>query len=150
MKNFLKENWFRLGIIIIFIVLGVIFFYKNRIYLETQQNQTAERNCSQAAAMWYKNQTGSNSLGDDYTNHFNRESKKCFATRLSSLDTGVNLISLFVYDVYENRLFLERATMSSNHSNVVDTGYGKYDSSGVSTKITQKEFESLFKSYMVN
>lgn len=64
MKNFIKENWFKLVIAFVIVLISFSFFYY--YVVREKAKDTARRYCNQ----WAKNETGSNQAR--YDNYFAR------------------------------------------------------------------------------
>ncbi len=150
MEKFIKENWFKLGILFIILLIGATLWLRYDTYLDNLLNRDTQITCSKAAAIWYKEQNGDSSrnTSSGYENHFNPKLNKCFATQSTSVNSGKDyMVSFFVYDVYENRLIMERHTWLSGSPPDV---YIKDDLYGGGSSITKDEFGNLFKLYMEN
>lgn len=101
MKKFIKENKFRLSIIVIvaLVIFNIVLLSKNNV-----SNIADQKDCSQKAEEVYLKNKDSNIAwfsGSDYTNHFNKKMGKCFV-----LIKGGNLNIEYhsvLYDAYENK-----------------------------------------------
>ncbi len=110
MKKFIKENWFRISIVVILIVGGVYYFntlpHKQDAGENINNDIAMQKNCADRAALFYK-QGGygdsSQAWTNSYINHWNNKLGKCFIqiTGLSMTDSGFSFIDIF--DAFEGK-----------------------------------------------
>ena len=154
MKTFIKQNWFKVVVLIILLILAIFsIFYLPKTKQIDIRNQ---ENCSKKAEeIFSKNQNGAIAWfqGSDYINHFNKKINKCFVI-ISGGTQNVEYMSV-LYDAYENKELGNVHTLSD-----VVTSCGLYisdtykecgnilkDKSGFSAI---NEFNNLTKFYMEN
>jgi len=154
MKNFINENWFKLGILIILLIIGI--FYISSSLKTKQVNISSQENCSKKSEdLYLKNKDGVRAwlLSSDYTNHYNNKMNKCFVV-ISGGNKNTEYHSE-IYDAYENTL------LGSVHTNMdIASSCGlKNGNIYASCKSTSKEkgsfsaiteFENLIKPLMEN
>ena len=148
MNKFLKENWFKLGVLIVVAIIGFSLAYYY-IYSLSKINSTKEdfelqAMCSKKADEFFGNYIS----GRTYTVHYNRKLNKCFGLTeqyLNGKDYSDFTISLI--DVYEGKPYADWRTYinreTSSYNIMVGHAAGKICKD-------QLEFLSLIKPYMEN
>jgi hypothetical protein len=178
MKNFLKNNWFKITIILL-IIIATCFYYFS--YFLPQERQTRllglQEQCSTQAQNFFTTNgyTPSDGTTFNYTDHFNSKLNKCFILVNSYDNNGTELIDL--YSVLEGKHYAEyngHAVCNSvaltltgqpdecktdsgsiwyggNDTNTPDVhvGYGGING-GSGNEDTQKQFMSYVEPFMSN
>lgn len=114
MENFIKQNWFKLGILVI---LGIIAFaFLNSSIFNNRSNVAANPEekirCQNEAGKWAKENTKLDSNGIDSVmqSHFNPKLNTCLVEYTyqgrSPLTGTVNHLNKVV-DIYDNKVLLE-------------------------------------------
>lgn len=122
MKNWLKQNWFKLGVLLIFIILGLSVSYYHILFLPklqiqkgkteikekvTKDNFNLQERCAKAAKDDFHDLWPNPDGRASFSCHYNSKLNKCFVEIFSAnfLEDGamVNYISL--QDVYENTVY---------------------------------------------
>ena len=159
MKKFIKDNYFKIGILIIlFIVALAIFYYfvffipqkrrVNIVFDRDKINSQNEDNCLKQAEVFFNK---IKTQGNAYTNHYNSKLNKCFILTYSISSSGDNdvVVTKSLYNVTENSHY---------------AGYYKSISSGDTNENTkpqncwyldkycqsEEEFDSFVSLYMNN
>ena len=108
MKNFLKENWFK---VVILLILTLIFcFYIFGYFLPKERQATLlnlQEKCSNQSEKFFTkgdNYKNSDGFEFNYTNHFNFKLNKCFIL-ISATNVNDDYLSLDLYDVLEVKHF---------------------------------------------
>jgi len=106
MKNFIKKNWFKLGILSILLLLVLLGVYCFASSTSRYNKISLQENCSKKADEIFTEFKKNNEAkviftGDNYTysNHYNEKLNKCFVLleRDSEYDADISL-----YNAYEN------------------------------------------------
>ena len=122
MKFFLKENWFKVSLLIIALLILISITYYFVIFLprekviEYQENQNIEsgkeliiqqQNCANEAAKSYKDMGySSNDIGASYTNHWSRILSRCLMEIQNTTSSSGTLVTgKDLYDVLEGKTF---------------------------------------------
>ncbi len=149
MNKFLKENWFKLGILIVVAMIGssVAYYYfyslpkMNREVKSNKENFELQAMCSKKADEFF----GDYIHGRTYTVHYNHKLNKCFGLTEEYLNgDGFSNFTINLWDVYEGKTYAGwQSTVGKNSSENDSHG----DVAGKSCK-DQLEFRSLIKPYM--
>jgi len=109
MKKFIKENWFKLAVIIILIAFGIYYFVissQKREATEKLNNDVAlQTKCADKAAFFYKQggyEDSSQGFSSFYTNHWNKKLGKCFV-QVNSTSMKDDFTSIDVFDAFEGK-----------------------------------------------
>ena len=81
MKRFIKENWFRLSIIVILglvLIFGIIFYFKNN-YISKSELYKINSDCSERAELYANNKNSSYSSWQVLQSSFNVKTSTCIA-----------------------------------------------------------------------
>jgi hypothetical protein len=108
MKKFIKDNWFRLSIVIILLVAALSATDYFLVILPKQQQQASsvtnnfalQTQCADAAAKYFNNggyNETSTGLNFSYDDHFNSQMNKCFVLVFSNSPND-NYLSVDLYD----------------------------------------------------
>ncbi len=137
MKEFLKKNWFKLGTLIVVILVGFSAIYYGVYLLPKLQQQNnlamvqannvssnldAQQKCANQAVWFWKNggygNNGQPNEMDSYTDHWNTKLNKCFILTILTWTTdnsaSVQLTDEEIYDAYGGQ----------NYGNVLIKGEG--------------------------
>jgi len=105
MKNFIKENWFKIiiAVVVLIIVLSIGYYVKQR---SNKQLSNLERQtfCSDMALKFFHYKNYGISDGYTYTNHYNSKLSKCFIL-VSYYKTDSDLLALDLYDASEGKRY---------------------------------------------
>ena len=129
MKKFLKENWFKISIVIVLaiIALSVVYYFvvllpaqqlqENLVKQQKSQSVTSEidsqQKCADRSAWFWKDEgydkpSQPNEV-DSYTNHWNQNLNKCFILITQSWTTdntaSVQIVSNELVDAFEGKSY---------------------------------------------
>ncbi len=109
MKNFLKQNWLKLSVVIVFLVVAISLSSYFVVFLpkeKTLENLiTQQQKCADEALKFFK-ANESNRQNTDYTNHWNRKLNKCFIEiQTSDISNGSPTNSDQLYDAFEGKQY---------------------------------------------
>lgn len=129
MRNFLKDNWFKLGILIVILLIGVSSAYYFLRYLPQNKLSTAKQNqvekCFTDGNILlenYKKNNGTNNIIDPIF-HYNSILDKCF-TYVTLAPYQACESGRILFDVYENKEIL--TTCFATDGSVVYGDKSKY------------------------
>jgi len=115
MKNFLKDNWFKLVIAFIVLLIGTSFFSyyvtisrKEKAAFQQQNDFDLQKKCSTVANAYFKNSDYTENQIATYTNHYNKKLNKCFISIISSNivpENGAKLTYKSLIDASEGKLY---------------------------------------------
>ncbi len=99
MKNFIKENWFKICFLVLLIIILIT------LKSELKNNYSLERKCTERADFFYKqgdyaNQDGFSSF---YINHWNKKLEKCFIEITTTSLNSNGFESIDVFDAFEGK-----------------------------------------------
>ena len=85
MKQFLKENWFKVGVLVVLLVIGLsavfmikpISWSRDGSSSSVQNDLNLQVKCADWASRFFTSRVGDGS-GSSYQNHFNVKLQKCF------------------------------------------------------------------------
>ncbi len=108
--EFIKQNWFKLVVIIILIAFGIYYFAtssQKREAAENLNNDVAlQTKCADRAAFFYKQgkyEDSSQGFSSSYTNHWNKKIGKCFI-QINSMSTRLDdFVTIDVFDAFEGK-----------------------------------------------
>lgn len=103
MKKFLNENWFKLVIVLILLMIGLSAIYYFEFKLPFFQEQTLQQNCATSAAKYFVNNEGENNtptVATSYKNHFDLKLNKCFIL-VTSYIANDDFLAIDLYDAVE-------------------------------------------------
>ena len=130
MNKFFKENWFKLGILIMVALMGfsIAYYY---FYSLPQMNIKAKLNkedlalqetCSKKAKLFFEENgyPQQRNQGDfyQYTCHHNKKLNKCFISITEALLEEQVGNAFYLYDVYENKMYADYYKTTENKSGV--------------------------------
>ena len=124
MNNWLKENWFKVGILISLFVLSISFFYqhspslpekstvtKSQLVFErksAKEDLALQKGCSEAAENLFNKTDFKDNKMAGFTNHYNKKLNKCFIEVTSTTVQGKSSFTYrALFDVYENKMYGE-------------------------------------------
>ncbi len=115
MKNFIKENLFKVGVLLValLIVILAVYFYNSSKNSEAEKQTTKTQlllqgQCADAAKKffnedkWGRAAEDINSSNVNYTNHYNSKYNKCFVLITERFSDGSGT-SQVLYDVLEHK-----------------------------------------------
>lgn len=152
MKKFIKENWLKISIVIVLLIIALSAVYYFVIFLPNSQQKNLsegfdlQTKCATEAAKFYKQFTGEVSqLG--YTNHWNAKLDKCFILANDAREVGGDTItSSFLMDVIENKTY---GDFVNNSAGI--TGCSLYKNGNIDNQQnckSKEEFDNFVKQYM--
>ena len=172
MKKFIKENWFKLSIIILILIVGlsvvccllVFMSQKGEIqqasvqnqessvfdaqnYSQISNNQSTEEECSRQAQIILENvkQSTDNSTTVSIQNHYNKQLDKCIVDVIGSSE---GFLDYSIYDGYEQKILLECFSVSAAGSHcfipTISSGTGQV------VNMTYNQGMSQIQDYMNN
>jgi hypothetical protein len=163
MKKFIRENWFKMGIIIALLIVALSAAYYFVIFLPIQQqpeslpgqNQVGDIDlqvkCADGAAKLFKQLGYDSSKGtDSYTNHWNKNLEKCFMLIQSSAN---GTIYEYLTDVFEIKTYgaTWRGVDALGDPSTIMLSCEMYkdgNQSSLKNCHSEIDFESFVKSYM--
>ena len=118
MEDFLRQNWFKLAVVIINVVFGVYYFAA----IQSQKHEPTEKlanllalqaKCSDKAASFYKQggyEEGQNTTTGpwySYENHWNTKLGKCFIeiTATTLVKDAIMFVQINIFDAFEGKTF---------------------------------------------
>ena len=124
MKNFLNENWFKVGLLIILLIAACSFGYdqieylpsKNKAVAEAETNASNVQNsmdCGRYTKNLFSDEMSSKSTQSlrpelpSYESHYNSTLQKCFGLisyTFPTINSKISFNSFELYDVYDNNL----------------------------------------------
>ncbi len=162
MKNFIKENWFRITILFMtsLIIFLIIYLY-NDFQISKSERQvlestlTLQEQCATAAQKFFNEDRWGRAIEDtnssdiDHTNHYSSKHNKCFILITEKISNKFIGTSQVLYDVLENKKY---ASQSSGTLNLGAYGTPPYESCSIfgGDCKTADEFEQLILEYMEN
>ena len=104
MEKWLKESWFKVGVLFVVILSGLFVVYYFVVFLPKIQNYEMQQKCDKSAQEFFKDQNFSVIYGDSaqYECHFNKKLNKCFI-KMDVINTPSKAIAHSVVDVLENK-----------------------------------------------
>ena len=115
MKNFIKENFLRIGLllVVLLVLISVVYFYNSSKKLEAKKQITVsqlalQERCAGAAKnffnedKWGRAAEDINSNNVNYTNQYNSKYNKCFVLITERFSDGSG-ISQVLYDVFGHK-----------------------------------------------
>ncbi len=152
MKGSMKENWFKIGILLIlFVVIGLTAFLYNKKLSEQQKLEadklliSRQSDCADRATKSFK-ELGYDVAGfDSYTSHWSSNLKKCFMlTQSHKIYGSVKTIS----DVLEGKIYgtIEKLHDTPDYCEIYPNG----DLTNLYICHSEKEFDDSIKTYMNN
>ena len=175
MKNFIKQNWFRIGILVIGVLVVIVLYAmlkpsKQEVLpvatnpisqtIKTQQSDIdLQAKCADYASKYFKdsgyNQTTQRDQINSYTNHWNNKIGKCFILINSTWSTDISkTFTLFkdvtLIDVIEGKLFGEFTSNGQSFLDMQVMGCNTYENGdGLSSGVGQQcKSETEFNSFI--
>ncbi|MDD5318634.1 MAG: hypothetical protein PHF79_02325 [Candidatus Pacebacteria bacterium] len=165
----LKQNWFKFFILLIILLLSAIiaYFFITNINLirqnESDKNLSEDiKDCSAEQSViekYYKsyydlNKTSTESMSS--TNHFNRQTKKCYVEiyneyTVNDSDTDVTLVDSVtnLFDAYEKKIVLDGLIIGSpSQGKIISEYYTDYSTSTSGLQVASSTFDDLEYFYM--
>jgi len=171
MKNFLKDNWFKVIIVVVILIISLsvayyfVVFLPHEKILEYQEGQQLEnskqlivqqQNCSDEALKSYKDDGYNlNDALSNYTDHWNQKLSKCLMeVQSSDSSSGTLVTSKDLYDVLEGKDFgsftVIRDKKLWEQKPVMCEMYPNGDKNNVQFCNSEAEFDSYVQQYMEN
>ena len=163
----IKENWFKLSIVIICLMVAITVVYNILVLVPQREDESnlvkQQVECSKYAQSFfdYFEPNGKSSRMDEFTNHYNVKLKKCFVLiktyTQSNLGGDLNMGSgKDLYDAVEKKIYASYSWMSRNGKKYWEVpplwcDIYKYDSSSVhETCKDEEEFDAYTNELMNN
>ena len=106
MEKFLKQNWFKLAIVIILVAFGFYYFSTSSQKKEATENLNndiaLQTKCADRATSFYKQggyEDSSQGFSSFYTNHWDKKLGKCFV-QVNSTSMKDDFSSIDVFDAF--------------------------------------------------
>jgi hypothetical protein len=107
--TWLKENWFKISIIVILVVVAVYYFVTSSHRQELSKNLdndiAMQTKCADRAALFYKQgdyEDNPQGFSNSYINHWNKKLGKCFV-QINSSSIKDDSVSIDVFDAFEGK-----------------------------------------------
>ncbi len=111
MDKFIKENWFKLSVVIIIAAVGSLVAYNYIRTLTKKEDLELQAMCAKKAELFFEKngylQQGSQGDFYQYTCHYNKKLNKCFISIRGALLGGQVGNAFYLYDVYENKMYAD-------------------------------------------
>jgi hypothetical protein len=166
MKDFIKENWFKLGLVVglLLIALSIAYYFILFLPIQKQKNINQkdglssidqQSKCSIQARKFFNDEIDNEKTTDmnvrtsgtqaSFENHYNVKLNKCFIYT-SIFSSNYNYRSRGLYDVNENKTYAEfqEIVTKKQQSDYTPVACSMLNKSCV----TQEEFDSFVKPYM--
>ncbi len=143
MKNFLKDNWFKIGLIIVLLIIACSVGYYLIIVQGQKSDIALQAECADQAAKAFKNLGYTDT--DLFTDHYNHRLNKCFMEVKNSNELG--LMASDLYDANELKSYADW-TFGSNPPVSVCNFNGKEIMD--ITNCNNDSFDAFVKPYMTN
>ena len=141
MNKFLKENWFKLSVLIIIAAVGSSVAYYCFYTLTKKENYKLQAMCSKKADEFFSDYIS----GRTYTVHYNRKLNKCFGLTEEYLHgDGFSDYTINLFEVYEGKLYgtWQSYVGKTSSENIFRGSVADKECTG------QLEFRQLVKPYM--
>ena len=161
MNKFFKENWFKLGILIIIVITGCLIAYyylyllpkmNGKVKLATEDLELRAM-CSKKAELFFEKngypQQGSQGNFYQYTCHHNKKLNKCFISIRGALLGEQVGNAFYLYDVYENKMYADYYKATESESGVKFEDMSPQSCSLLERPCHSKEeYDAFIKQYM--
>jgi len=108
MENFIKNNWFKIAIVVILVVGGIYYFATLSQKQEAKENSdlALQTQCADRAAVFYKQggyEKDTQGFSSFYTNHWNKKLGKCFIQITSTSLNNDGFVTMDLFDAFEGK-----------------------------------------------